>query len=119
MNVQYYHSRLSDDNDNVLATGGTTIAMEEIPVELFKQISVEHVLECAVGKARCSDKDNYNKKVGRNIAKGRMKNVQLAVNMVGTHPDGTIEVILSDIEGHQYTLVHKEGASTVRFVDYT
>ena len=143
MKIQYYHRRkniqknprtisvphdLGSDSfsgyskivcdTEIGAKGGTTIAMEEIPVDMFKQLTADNILLCQVGKAECSNKDNYNKKVGRNIAQGRMKEVPLFVESICIIPKDTIEVILQDQTGHQYTLILKEGASTVRFVNY-
>lgn len=127
MKIQYYHNRprgirvefgelIIDDFPT--ARGGTTIAMEEIPVDMFNEMTPDHTLECFVGKAKCSNKDNYNKKTGRNIAVGRMKEIALSVLAVSTNENGTREVVLQDGTGSQYTLIHKEGTNTVRFIDY-
>ena len=57
MVLRYYHYRLYQD-DKMLANGGVTVCYDEDARRL--------------GVAVCSWKDNYNKRVGRNIAKGRL-----------------------------------------------
>jgi hypothetical protein len=71
-----------------------------------------------VGKARCSNSENYNKKTGRELATSRMKPTYLTVEYIIEGPKGFI-LSLSDKTGNQYILEKSnvEGAN-VRFVDY-
>lgn len=66
--IRYIHLRVhdfpapGDDQDALLSPfGGTTIAYRLLD---------EKTIEYAV--AECNDKDNYNKKIGRDIATGRL-----------------------------------------------
>ena len=119
-NIQYNHQRNAyylRQGEILIDTliqphGGTTIAMEAVPVDMFLEMGVGDQLEVEVGKAVCSRKDNYNRKLGREIAKGRMKNVILNVIAVSKG-----EVILSD-GTNQYTLVLSANGKKVFFLDY-
>jgi len=116
MNIQYSHQRVFSKFATiaieVLPHGGITIAMETVPVEMFLEMQVGDQLEVEVGKAVCSDKDNYNKKLGREIAQGRMKNVILDV-IVKTDS----EVLLTDKTNH-YCLRLSSTGKKVFFLDY-
>jgi hypothetical protein len=117
MNIQYNHHRQETYTDpyfqgTTIARGGTTIAMESVPVDMFLEMTVGDQLEVEVGKAVCSKKDNYNRKLGREIAKGRMKNVVLDVIAASKG-----EIILSD-GTNQYTLILSATGKKVFFLSY-
>jgi len=133
MKIQFVHNRdvvfkFSSANriENpslLLAKGGETIAMEEVPLDMFQQITKEHILSCFIGKALCSKKDNYNKKIGRNIATARMKEVDLEVVAIENYLDQNDrpvrEVTLVELgTTHTYLLQHKEGNDKVHFIQY-
>lgn len=61
LSAKVYHSRI-EYRGIIQPRGGRTM------VEIY---SVEEEAPVAVGMARCSLKDNYNKKIGRDIATGR------------------------------------------------
>jgi hypothetical protein len=102
----------------LLPKGGITFAMEEIEPDLFNQITEEHVLEAQFGFARCSDKDLYNKKIGREIAKGRMVNTEFEVTSINQFVDGQdrdVKIIyLTNNNGINVALVQKTGSSFIR-----
>lgn len=95
MNIQFHHKRTVikayfDYLDKlgiitkIEAKGGTTLALEVPTVEEFDNFKITDpnkddysisTIELKFGSAKCSNKDNYNKKLGRNIAKGRMQTV--------------------------------------------
>lgn len=60
--VKYWHERATDPEMHVLIEprGGKTVAKIILPDG--SEIT---------GEARCSDRDNYSKKIGRDIALGR------------------------------------------------
>lgn len=61
--VAVMHERLEDANRNILPRGGTTLVLVSPPDRPSKTY---------FSFAYCSDKDNYNKKVGVSIALGRL-----------------------------------------------
>ena len=65
--VHFRHIR-NFDKKNITARGGRTIA--------FRQID-ENTIEFAI--AKCSPKDNFNKKIGRRIAEGRLNSGKVEV----------------------------------------
>lgn len=117
MNIQYNHQRQETYTGPYfkgtnIARGGITIAMEAVPVDMFLEMTVGDQLEVEVGKAICSKKDNYNRKIGREIAKGRMKNVILDVVAASKG-----EIVLFD-GTNQYTLVLSATGKKVFFLSY-
>lgn len=98
--------------------GGLTIAMEEIQPWLIEQLEIGNFIERKVGKARCSDEDNYNKKIGRELSLSRMKATKLtvvSVNGVGT--DHEI-LVLKDPDNATYLLSKYKNATRVYFEEY-
>lgn len=61
------------------ATGGTTFAVEKIKIKNFL---IGEKITLKVGFAKCSEKDNYNKKLGRELALNRMKEVKFEVTRI-------------------------------------
>jgi hypothetical protein len=118
MNIVFNHTRYATMDGTLLPKGGITFAMEEIEPDLFNQITEEHVLEAQFGFARCSDKDLYNKKIGREIAKGRMVNTEFEVTSINQFVDGQdrdVKIIyLTNNNGINVALVQKTGSSFIR-----
>lgn len=93
MKVQFHHKRnydyvkysINDDYTGVVkvvkAQGGTTLALQIPTVEEFEAFAIKPLdhwgfydsIELEFGMSKCSSEDNYNKKIGREITKGRMK----------------------------------------------
>lgn len=73
--IQFNHVRIPAPNNNFAAKGGRTIALEVPTLEEFKAFvpSLSTPLVFKIGIADCSKKDHYNKKLGREISKGRME----------------------------------------------
>lgn len=71
--MQYIHNRLFNSY-RPLATGGSTIAiLPPSKEDLLKSFSSsEPSFQILVGKADCSSKDHYNKKIGRELAETRL-----------------------------------------------
>jgi hypothetical protein len=124
MGIQYNHVRKTQDKysnlslDEVAPRGGETIALEVPQNWLIEQLHKGDTITKLVGKARCSNSENYNKKTGRELATSRMKPTYLTVEYIIEGPKGFI-LSLSDKTGNQYILEKSnvEGAN-VRFVDY-
>jgi|GEM_PF-6203956 hypothetical protein len=120
MNIQFFHARFArfrkDGEIELSARGGETIAMEEIPVDMFKELQLGDQLEAKIGKAACSVKDNYNKSIGRKIAVGRMKDEIFDVAAIYEQGEEKEVVLLKD--GCQYVLKLLAGAKRVYFMDY-
>lgn len=114
MKIQFHHKRIKKvfmvdlGNGSMMggkqlqSKGGTTIALQVPTIEQFDAFEIfpkDHwgfysSIELDVGIAKCSSEDNYNKKLGRNIAKGRMQTI---VFFARKHTEN--EVILSDAQG--------------------
>lgn len=59
--------------------GGTTAAIESIQSWVINTLEPGMTIQRKVGLAKCSDEDNYNKKIGRDLAQSRMKLTTLTV----------------------------------------
>ncbi len=116
MNIQFYHKRsvakyvfqlgdIKNITTHLDSRGGTTFALQTPTVEQFKEFKIVDIsedcweyrletIELDIGSAKCSKEDNYNKKIGRTIAKGRMKT---RVFWIRKHSE--TEVILVDNQG--------------------
>lgn len=60
-NVQYMHLRIADENDELKATGGATVAF------IVEEDKISYAF------AICSPKDNYRKRDGRALAYTRLQ----------------------------------------------
>jgi hypothetical protein len=89
-NIQFCHKRkykysLKPEGlqNELLARGGVTAALDLTDLSVIRnQIKDGDVIKIKASMAVCSDKDNYNRKVGRNIALGRLKLTQFNVKQV-------------------------------------
>lgn len=120
MNIHYFHNRKYDKTDKwcyrVSPRGGQTIALEVVEPWLFQQLKLGDTLEKRIGKAVCSTDDNYNKKMGRDLAVSRLKLTKLEVTAVINRDTDREIVTLRDAEGSLYYLrKHKE---QIHFEDY-
>lgn len=80
-NIQYFHKRIFDrKNMEISARGGVTFALDvsSLSEKLVEVRAGENIILRA-GAAICSELDNYDKKIGRNIAKGRIKSKSFQV----------------------------------------
>lgn len=116
MNIQFFHKR-EDIYGEINSKGGETIALESIEPWLLDKLTIGDFFTKSVGKARCSDKENYNRKTGRDLSTSRMKSKLLTVLDITSYTT-TKFLILSDNEGHIYTLQKKEGANKLHFIEY-
>ena len=89
-NIQFHHKRLTvvkhNQHDRTITIdlnpkGGTTLCLEVPTIEEFDalQPSLKEAVVFKFGAAECSAKDHYNKKIGREIAKGRLKDTYFFV----------------------------------------
>ena len=126
MNIQYCHSRkyVPEFDLETLkcemilsATGGETIAMQEIQAWFAEQLQPGDFFTKSIGTARCSDDENYNKKTGRDIAKSRMKATTLTV--ISNKDFGHIRnLLLKDDKGNIYHLLKRATHANLHFVGY-
>ena len=78
--IQFCHKRkysnvqkLGGLSKKLMARGGVTIALDlSTLVTLKNTLRAGDFVSLDAAVALCSDKDNYNKKVGRNVALGRL-----------------------------------------------
>lgn len=126
MNIQYCHVRKFKPEFNLMnftyeskleARGGETIAMQEVQVWFAQQLKPGDFFTKSVGKARCSDDENYNKKTGRDIATSRMKAVTLTV-ISNEDFGGVRRLVLTDTSGNAYLLEKRINHNKVHFVGY-
>jgi len=107
-------------NDIVNPRGGSTVAMESIPSWLLDQLQQGDTIVRKVGIARCSTDDNYCRKIGRQLAESRLKQVMLtAVNIVKIGTEYTV-VFFEDEVGNLFE-IKKSGdpycARLIRMLD--
>lgn len=127
MKIQFCHVRRYE-NDNsceccgyrgesqLLATGGKTIAIEELSKWFLLSLQEGDFFEKKVGKAICSNEDNYNKKIGAELSSKRMKLTKLQVSKIIKVNNAIVH--LSDTEGNIYTFVTVGGSERARFINY-
>jgi len=73
MSYQFFHYRQGKILGEVFPKGGATFSVEEVSIDAFDHLSKELgiAVKLRVGVARCSEKDNYNKRIGRLISRSR------------------------------------------------
>lgn len=89
--IKFIHLRyINPFNDNVETKGGFTVAY------------VEHANDTVTyAIAKCSKKDNYCKRIGRDVATGRMKAGQcMTTSLNKEKPYEVIKLILQNMERH-------------------
>lgn len=127
--MQFFHFRkptygkdqfgLSVHQIGISAKGGQTIAMEELKSWVVNALKEGETFTKKVGKARCSDKENYNKKTGRDLALNRIKVITLTVQKVLILSNYK-EIQLTDAEGNLYCIqaVLNDNQGNARFISY-
>ncbi len=117
MKVQYYHKRIYTGTKigYINSKGGETFAVEEIQAWLVHSLQVGETIEKSVGRARCSDEDNYCKSIGRELARGRMKKKKLMVTGIYNNEKETI-ICLIDMDSMVYTFRHVIGKDRAHFL---
>ena len=126
MNIQYCHVRKYIPEFNISnftyesklsATGGITIAMQELEPWFVETLQDGDFFTKSVGKARCSDKENYNKKTGRELAVSRMK--PMVFTVLSNRDFGGVRIlILKDEKQNMYELHKKARNIRVHFLGY-
>jgi hypothetical protein len=136
--IQFHHKRsvskyvfnlgdITNIKTVLSAKGGTTLALQVPSLEQFNSFNIIDTtedgweyrlptIELDVGLAKCSDEDNYNKKIGRQIATGRM---ETKVFWARRHTEDT--VLLVPCQGKLPSIIVKkekypDGNETIRFV---
>jgi hypothetical protein len=73
MSYQFFHYRQGKIFGEVFPKGGATFSVEEVSIDAFDHLSkaLGIAVKLRVGVARCSEKDNYNKRIGRLISRSR------------------------------------------------
>lgn len=116
-NVQYYHQRryqydeqLQDNTWKIHynAKGGTTIALALSGLTLqfiLLNLRAGGTVQLKLGRADCSKKDNYSRKMGAKIAEGRLQPVEFTV--VDIIRDDTRNLLKLELEngGIKYTIL--------------
>lgn len=100
-NIQFFHKRLFDrKNMEVSARGGVTFAFDVASLsEKLNDLRAGETIMLSAGAAICSELDNYDKKIGRNIAKGRIKSksfqvIDITENYITLETGGLIFTVL-------------------------
>ena len=131
MNVQflhvreYHHSFIPTNTEETVfelnlelsAKGGMTIAMELIKPWLFSELKVGDTIEKLVGISRCSNKDPFNKRIGRELALGRSKNKKLTVVSVNSDLDSST-LIMEDNLGNLFHFRKFSDSERVELISY-
>jgi hypothetical protein len=97
--VQFAHVRRGVVTNNFelrpASRGGYTVALEIPQSWLLKDLKVGESFDKKVGIAICSSEDNYNKKLGRELASSRLKPTRLTCVEVQEDEDGNRAIALS------------------------
>jgi hypothetical protein len=106
MSYQFYHDREKNRILNYVSPkGGTTFAVEEISLDAFNHLSkaLRITVKLRVGIARCSEEDNYDKRIGRLISEARSKlstGVRtFLVDEISEYGDGSRALYLTEEDG--------------------
>lgn len=75
MQTKYIHLRQVKYTTGLQARGGLTIAFREIPLANGNK-------SVSIATARCSRNDVFNKKIGRNVAEGRLNTIRNGSQLV-------------------------------------
>jgi hypothetical protein len=130
MNIQFCHKRVFEFNmyrfdspKQYSAKGGLTIAMQELTSWFVNSLQEGEFFVKSIGVAQCSTKDNYNKKVGREISSQRLKQKELTVDrvVVLTIKGSQVkQVELIDKESNMYIIRSKvdDNNGVARFVNF-
>lgn len=94
--IQYLHVRNYTDSV-VDPTGGKTVALEVPTSETLDSLEIGDVLTLGFGEARCSQEDNYCKKVGRVLATSRLKHQVMTIVRRYNDGDDNVFVQLPDM----------------------
>lgn len=117
----FYHKRTLCFNKfnalEVYALGGETVAMEELQPWLVETIEIGDSIEKKIGKSKCSEKDRYAKKIGRELASERAKLKKLTVKNI-IRLNNKLVVEFTDSENHLYVLVKYQHCNAVFFTHY-
>lgn len=97
--------------------GGVTIAVEELKHWILRQLNPGDFFDKKIGIAVCSEKDRFNKKIGRELAKSRAKLQKLTVQKVIKELDKTTVTMLDSSE-NTYTFVKYNNAKSVFFIGF-
>lgn len=105
--------------NGIKARGGQTIAMTELTCWFVNSLQEGEFFSKLIGKSVCSKKDNYNKKIGRELALNRLTMTKLIVNKILIF--GKMKSVeLKDDENNKYRLQCPvyETLGMARFVAY-
>lgn len=120
-NTVFLHVRLRELNDDgeiiVHAKAGETIAMEPIQGWVVDTLNQGDFFEKKIGTAKCSDEDNFNKKIGRDLAQSRMKSKKLTVISNDNYTKVRI-LVLEDTDGDRYFLYRYKNANLAYLMDF-
>jgi hypothetical protein len=108
MSFQFFHDRLKNrvSGEKVSPKGGTTFAVEEISLDAFNHLSkaLRITVKLRVGIAKCSEEDNYNKRIGRLISEARSKLSTglrtFLVDEISEYGDGSRALYLAEEDGN-------------------
>lgn len=98
--------------------GGKTVAMEPVLSWVLEAMSLGDFIERKVGKADCSLKDLYCKKVGRQLAESRMKTKKLILVDKVLHKDWASFVLQDLAGGDHYMMVVHKNVKVAFFAEY-
>jgi hypothetical protein len=103
--LQYFHGHLKGTNDTICVNVPTK---EEITSLSF----AERKMSFDVGYARCSKKDAYSKKIGRELSSSRLKSLTLALEQM-FFEENRVFMVFKDSESN-FTLVFSVHSNSER-----
>ena len=95
--------------------GGKTYAVEQLPKSAIETLRIGSSISFKVGMATCSPKDNFSKKIGRELAEKNMQYLEFKVTKI-TLTEGRADVQLNS-DKFQVELFIKEDKEFTR-IDY-
>lgn len=69
MSVKYFHSRIITPYGAIATHGGATVAFVDMTPDKPKDVAHQY----HYANAYCREGENFNKKIGRDVAAGRLK----------------------------------------------
>lgn len=101
--VHYLHLRHHDTDGFILNQGGQTLAWEVVDQK-------DNLFKIRLGRAICSEKDNFWRKRGRDLAKERMENPTRITNYFGKDLNAeitTMHTLKEDIHTQLFSWAYK------------
>ena len=92
--MRFFHIRNYGVYNDILAKGGTTVAIKDSPD--ITNVASGDKITLNIGIATCHEDDNYNKRIGRDISNARIVPMEFTVTEDFSHEGEKYVRLISD-----------------------